>query len=171
MNNSPRDQNCIANIAVSIALFKARVISKLENSKTKAAQDNNPNTSKPNPSSLKAQTANNKVEQDNQRKVQKLKETQGINKRSYILHLRLNQLLHPQLRIHNPFPIPHRLREKFSQGPHNAGTAAAEHVVGAPGCAVGFAVAGVEGGEGGVGGWEVGDLGVLVWFGWGSWGR
>lgn len=66
----------------------------------------------------------------------------GLSK--YILHLRLRQLTHPQLRIHNLLIIPHWLSEKRSQRSNDAGAA----VIRGPSRAVWFAVAGIGGGEG-----------------------
>ena len=74
--------------------------------------------------------------------------SQDSRRGKHVLHLRLRQLAHPQLRIYNFLLIPHWLREKRSQRPNDAGTAMTQHVIRGPCCAVWFVVAGVGGGEG-----------------------
>lgn len=85
----------------------------------------------------------------------------GITPHGIEIHLRLRQLAPAQLRVHDLLAVPHGRGDEGAQRSDDAGAPVAEHVVGGPGRAVRFAVAGVVGGEGWVVGGEVGDLGFL----------
>lgn len=89
------------------------------------------------------------------------KKTWRTGTTTYLLHPRFRQLRSPQLRIHDPLLIPHRLSKEYPPRSDDAGAAVAEHVVCGPGGVVGLMVGGVGSGEGWIVGREVGDLVVV----------
>lgn len=99
--------------------------------------------------------------QDKVPKKEMKKKTWRTGTTTYLLHPRFRKLRSPQLRIHDPLLIPHRLGKENPPRSDDAGAAVAEHVVCGPGGAVGLMVGGVGSSEGWIVGREVGDLVVV----------